>query len=327
MTRWICVGFAGLAVAAGLAAGEVEIIRLKGGAAVEGLVLSEKEDHLIVDLGFAGLTIPIGDIVSRTPKDAGAGAAAGVERAEDIYTLCTMEEATIQDKVRRFGDGVVLIKTPAGLGSGFVINDQGCIVTNHHVIAGETRIFVTVFTLQDGQFAKQQYSKVRIVAVAPALDLALLKIEEALVAPLTKVYLGDSDRLKVGDQVFAVGNPYGLERSVSEGIVSTKSRAFGGHLFIQTTAALNPGNSGGPLFNLAGEVIGVNSMGYLFSDGLGFAIQVNDVRSFLRNRDAYAYDKDNPNSGVQYLDPPRRPVPAAPAESAAVTGETEGVRP
>ena len=124
---------------------------------------------------------------------------------------------------------------------------------------------------------------------------------------LVKLPLGDVERVKAGQPAFAIGNPLGLERTVSEGIVSTKKRSFRGILYIQTTAPINPGNSGGPLLNLRGEVIGVTNMkASFFTEGLGFAVPVNYVKDFLRNREAFAFDKDNPNTGFRYLPPPRR---------------------
>ncbi len=113
--------------------------------------------------------------------------------------------------------------------------------------------------------------------------------------------------MEVGQAVFAIGNPLGLERTVTDGVISTKNRAFEGLVYIQTNADINPGNSGGPLFNLAGEVVGVTNMGYIFFGGLGFAIPIDYVKHFIDNRDAFAYDKDNPNTGYRYLQPePRR---------------------
>jgi len=301
----LCLLISGACLCGGGHEKEIVEIMLKGGNTIKGVILSDTQDYLVVDIGFRGITVPKKSVItiSRDKRDAaerGKG-----EKKEDIFYTCKMAPTSIRDKVRRFGGAVVVIKSAEGLGSGFIINEKGYIVTNHHVIRGETRISVTVFVKKEGKFVKKKFEKIKIIALAPLLDLALLKIEDPIDIPLTKVYLGDSDTVSVGDPVFAVGNPFGLERTVSEGIISTTSRNFGDHLFIQTTAPLNPGNSGGPLFNLKGEVIGVNSMGYLFSDGLGFAIKVNDVKHFLKNREAYAYDKDNPNAGVRYLDPPR----------------------
>src|SRR5581483_11602565 len=114
--------------------------------------------------------------------------------------------------------------------------------------------------------------------------------------------------VNVGDGVFAVGNPLGLERSVSQGIVSNRHRNIEGQVYLQTDAAINPGNSGGPLFNLRGEVVGVTSLGARkdIAESLGFAIPISYVKDFIRNREAFSFDKANPNTGYRYLDPPRR---------------------
>ena len=114
------------------------------------------------------------------------------------------------------------------------------------------------------------------------------------------------DEVTAGDVVFAIGSPLGLERTVSEGIVSTTNRENEGMLYVQTTAAVNPGNSGGPLFDERGQVIGVTTWGYLLAEGLNFAVPVSTVKTFLENREAFAYDKDNPNTGRRYLRPPRK---------------------
>jgi serine protease Do len=140
------------------------------------------------------------------------------------------------------------------------------------------------------------------MAFNPFVDLALLKIEEAE-QPFKSVVLGHIDQLAVGQTCFAIGNPLGLTRSVSQGIVSSTNRDYDGRLYIQTTTDINPGNSGGPLFNLRGEVIGVTSMGYLFLGGLNFAIPVDVVQRFIENWDAFAFNEDNPNAGFRYLQP------------------------
>jgi serine protease Do len=97
-----------------------------------------------------------------------------------------------------------------------------------------------------------------------------------------------------------------LERTVTSGILSTKTRELEGELYLQTSTQINPGNSGGPLFNLAGEVVGVTNMKITFGEGLGFAIPAELVKSFLDHRDAFAYSADNPNNPYRYLDPPSR---------------------
>ena len=202
-----------------------------------------------------------------------------------------------------------MVSSPGGSGSGFFINEDGYLITNYHVIEKETRIEVTVFRKTKNGFEKDKFKKVKIEAINPFIDLALLRIVPAGPDKSVKVkfvHLGDTDRIKAGEQVFAIGNPLGLERTVTNGLISTKSRAFQGLLYIQTNADINPGNSGGPLFNLSGEVIGVTNMGYIFYGGLGFAIPVNYVKHFIDNRDAFTYDKDNPNTGYRYIQPDRR---------------------
>ena len=117
---------------------------------------------------------------------------------------------------------------------------------------------------------------------------------------------GSADGLAVGERVFAIGSPLGLERTVTEGILSTKTRQMQGDLYLQTTAQINPGNSGGPLFNLGGEVVGVTNMKITFGEGLVFAIPAETVRYFLDHRDAFAYSSDNPSNPYRYLEPPSR---------------------
>jgi len=159
-------------------------------------------------------------------------------------------------------------------GSGFVIDASGLIVTNAHVIEGAAAIQVR---LADGKRFQG-----KVIGRDNRVDLALVKIEGA--TGLTPMPLGDSNRLRVGEFVLALGNPFGLEQSVSFGIVSRKGApltvAAPGFDFIQTDAAINPGNSGGPLVNVAGEVIGVNTMA-MRNGSIGFAIPANLVKMLL----------------------------------------------
>jgi serine protease Do len=164
-----------------------------------------------------------------------------------------------------------------GLGTGVIIADKGYILTNNHVIADADEITVK---LQDGRTHKAE-----VIGTDPKTDLAVIRIKAK---NLVAAPLGDSDDLKVGQWVVAVGNPFGLAQTVTTGIVSAKGRTNLGIVdyedFIQTDAAINPGNSGGPLVNLKGEVVGINaaifrkSGGYM---GVGFAIPVNMVKSVV----------------------------------------------
>jgi serine protease Do len=218
----------------------------------------------------------------------------------------------VRDLVAQFGEAVVQVRTPAGLGSGFIINEDGFLMTNFHVIEGETQISVEVYLQKDGQLDPRSYKQVRIIAINKFEDLALLKIEDKNAPKFKSVVLGSADALAVGERVFAIGSPLGLERTVTEGILSTKTREFQGELYLQTTAQINPGNSGGPLFDMTGEVVGITNMKITFGEGLGFAIPIEAVRYFLDHRDAFAYSNDNPSNPYRYLEPPshtRRPTP------------------
>ncbi|SPJ29702.1 Do family serine endopeptidase [Falsiruegeria mediterranea] len=164
-----------------------------------------------------------------------------------------------------------------GLGSGFILEEDGLIVTNHHVIDGADT--VTVRLADDREF------EATVVGADPLTDLAVLQIDAG--GPLPAVELGDSDVIRVGEDVVAVGNPFGLSSTVTTGIVSAKGRNIseGPYAeFIQTDAAINKGNSGGPLFNMDGEVIGVNSAIYSptgGSVGLGFAVTSNIAETIV----------------------------------------------
>ena len=179
-------------------------------------------------------------------------------------------------------------------------------MTNFHVIEGETQISVEVYQQKNGVLDRKTYKQVRIVAINKFEDMALLKIEDKDMAKFKYVLMGNADVMAVGERVFAIGSPLGLERTVTEGILSTKTRQLAGELYLQTTTQINPGNSGGPLFNMSGEVIGITNMKITFGEGLGFAIPVESVKFFLDHRDAYAYSNDNPSNPYHYLEPPSR---------------------
>jgi serine protease Do len=157
-----------------------------------------------------------------------------------------------------------------GVGSGFIIESNGLILTNAHVVEGANTIYVT---LTD----KREF-KAKLLGMDKRTDIAVVKIEAR---DLPKLPLGDSSRVRVGEWVLAIGSPFGLENTVTAGIVSAKSRDTGDYLpFIQTDVAVNPGNSGGPLLNTAGQVIGINSQifsrsgGYM---GISFAIPIDEA--------------------------------------------------
>ena len=163
------------------------------------------------------------------------------------------------------------------LGSGFIINKQGYILTNAHVIHNSTEIRVV---LSGG---KNEYPA-KIIGIDPLTDIALLKIDPDI--ELTALPLGDSDMMQSGEMVFAVGNPLGFANSVSSGLISAKDRIIPMQKnqildFIQTDSAINPGSSGGPLLNLYGEVIGINTAIITKAQLIGFAIPINTVKEVM----------------------------------------------
>jgi serine protease Do len=306
-------------ILSGSAVGTADIIQLKDKGSVTGKVLAEKRDQVVVDIGYTVLTIPRSQITKilkdktapdQPARDAEPARPAGKSAADSAPLFqpakATAAERSVRELVNELGEAVVQVRTPGGLGSGFILNEEGYLITNFHVIEGETQISVEVYRPGAEQFVRKVYKQVRVMAINKFQDLALLKIEEAGAPRFAWVALGDSEVLAVGEPVFAIGSPMGLERTVTEGIISTTTRLFQGDLYLQTTAQINPGNSGGPLFNLRGEVVGVTNMKLLFAEGLGFAIPVEGVKYFLKHRDAFAYDNDNPTTGYRYLEPPSR---------------------
>ena len=292
----------------------LENFDLGEGRSVTGQLVKENSETLFLDLGYTILEVPRKEVVARSvvgeaKPDAG-GAEKGIAQAVEgkLWTRGEFAEASVRTCTERVESGVVLVKVPGALGSGFVVHPDGWVVTNAHVVQGEQEITVTLFEKSSKELEKKLFDKVQLVAINPYWDLALLKIPKEKLEgyPLSPVPIADVGRLSVGESVFAVGNPLGLERSVSEGIVSTKNRANSGMIYIQTTAAINPGNSGGPLFNLRGEVVGVTTWGFLGTEGLNFAIPASTLVAFLENRDAFAFDKDQPNTGYRYLEPPKK---------------------
>ena len=314
--RWLwviaAVGFVYLASPM-LEAGEFETVMLKDGQRVVGEIVAERPTAIYVDLGYDILRIPKDQVLRRTKGvEAAAGPRSAARTIEEdssgFYSSGVLKPLPVKELVNKFGEAVISIETPSGKGSGFLINKDGYAITNDHVVQGESRISAILYVNVPGGFSRRRIEDVELIALNPFVDLALLKLPLPPDLKPSHVIMGNADDVNAGDTVFAVGNPLGLERSVTQGIVSNRSRSLEGQLFLQTDTAINPGNSGGPLFNHRGEVIGVTSRGFhaAFADNLGFAIPVSYVKEFIHHREAFAYDKANPNSGFRYLDPPRR---------------------
>jgi len=293
---------AGLALGAAAEENKARV-QLHNGAMLEGHVLLERPDRLVLDLGFTVLSVPKDAVLRLESMES----AHSVPQSEGLYQGDTQRSRlTVRENVARCAEAVLRVRTPVGLGSGFAIHPQGYVITNHHVIDGEYDISLTLFQKAEHELRPLVFEKVRIVALDPHMDLALLKIEDLGDHVLPTVPLGDSYVIGQGQTVFSIGSPLGFDRTVSQGIVSLKNRLIDGHLFIQSTVQINPGNSGGPLFNLRGEVIGVNNMkiGAVGIEGLSFAIPSNALKAFLDNADAFAFDARNPNNGHRYNSPP-----------------------
>lgn len=179
---------------------------------------------------------------------------------------------------REFGFPEGKKRKATSLGSGFIVHPEGFIVTNSHVIDSAEEITVTLSNDPDRTF------KAKVIGTDKKTDLAVLKVESKAALPYLK--FGDSDKARVGDWIIAIGNPFGLGGSVTAGIISAKSRLIGGQYdeFIQTDASVNRGNSGGPMLNLAGEVVGINSVIVSTSGGnigIGFAIPSNQANTII----------------------------------------------
>lgn len=184
--------------------------------------------------------------------------------------------------------GIPQERKHTSLGSGFVIDHDGYIVTNNHVVEKASEVMVTLWD-------KRQF-RAKIIGKDDKMDLALLQIrdkDQNVPSGIKVVPLGDSDTVRIAETVVAVGNPFGLQNTVTKGIISAKNRTIGlGPFdnFLQTDASINPGNSGGPLFNMKGEVIGINTA--IRSDtgqnsGLGFAIPINEGKKLIPDLKKY----------------------------------------
>lgn len=250
---------------AGVLAGSLSVAVLSSGAAMAQVRGLPDFTELVEQVGPSVVNIRTLEKVSTESPHGGAG------------------EQEMQEFFRRFGLPMPNIpranprrgqpqdeEQPRGVGSGFILTADGMIMTNAHVVDGADEVVVT---LTD----KREF-KAKIIGADKRSDVAVVKIEAA---GLPAVKVGDVSRLKVGEWVMAIGSPFGLENTVTAGIVSAKQRDTGEYLpFIQTDVAINPGNSGGPLINMRGEVVGINSQIYSRSGGsmgISFAIPMDEA--------------------------------------------------
>jgi S1-C subfamily serine protease len=241
------------------------------------------------------IALAVGILIGALATDNGdSGATAGIADSGGDGTqqpVVTSSTADVSDLFDRVHQSVVAVGvttqtasgTQSGLGSGIVIDDQGHILTNYHVVESASDVRVKLWD--------ETILPATVLGTDPGSDLALIQVD-ASAHELVPATLGNSDDVRPGDAVIAIGNPFDFEFTVTEGIVSGISRSTGSPIgrpvpgVIQTDAAINPGNSGGPLFNLAGEVIGINTAienptGQSVFVGIGLAIPVNRAERFL----------------------------------------------
>ena len=224
------------------------------------------------------------------------GAAALIGVSASLFTRAVQEGDPEQSITANSGPPKVYEQ----VGTGSILTADGYIVTNKHVVRNAYHVEVTLY---DGA-----HVNAKIVGVARNFDLAVLKVEKPGLTPAT---IGDSDQLKVGETVIAMGTPLGLQQTVSVGVVSALHRVMGFSDFddlIQTDAAINPGNSGGPLFNIKGEVVGINQAIYTVgsekgSIGLGIAIPTNEARNVIRLLVSNTTDRGLLGVSIQTLTP------------------------
>lgn len=205
-----------------------------------------------------------------------------VSLKDEISKVKATASADFSDVFENSVKGVVTVLTDVGQGSGFVVTSDGFVVTNYHVVDGASAAAVKTY---DGES-----HSVGLVGYNVNLDVAVLKIN----GDFDYLELGDSDDVKIGEKVAAIGNPLGLDFTLTEGIVSALDREGinGLPYYLQIDAALNPGNSGGPLLNTAGEVIGINNFKVADAESVGFALEINKAKDVINEITLKSFEKE-----------------------------------
>jgi S1-C subfamily serine protease len=236
---------------------------------------------------FAGPKIDVSGLIKGVSAGAAGAALAGLRA--DTETVRGGAESTIY---RKIAPSVVLVVTDKGLGSGSLISKDGQILTNYHVIAGFDAVNVILKPAKEGdKISTSQAITADVIKVDPSVDLALLKMRTAPPDNLVPIAFGDFDKVKIGDDVNAIGHPEGETWTFTKGYVSQIRRGYKWTIegtehtadVIQTQTPINPGNSGGPLLNSVGALIGVNSFIDTAGQNLSFAVGVDTVQAFIKN--------------------------------------------
>jgi serine protease Do len=311
-------------------------LTLQGGGSLSGEIIKKTDAHYFVDIGFDIVKVPSAQVLEvvepEAPSDeatileggdgqgataAGASASEGLKMVETSGSVPYLEpdkdfgrNFTPEEMIERARQGVVHIKTPSARGSGFIINKRGHIISNFHVVEGERYVDVTIYYEDKSkEIAKKTYRNVELVAYSPLMDISLLKIPDEEVDPelLHPLPIAKPGSDAQGARTFAIGNPgmggVALDHTVSEGLISSSDRNLNDIVYLQTSAAVNPGNSGGPLIDHRGAVVGLVTYKASFQDNIGFALPVSHIRYFIDKNKAFAFSEDKLNTGVRYLSP------------------------
>ena len=296
--------------------------RLAGGGEVVGRPIKETPAEVFIDIGPSIIQIPASSVLSKLSlkeleeSKTGAGLGSGVFDSETGSLVfrsrgdsgAVLSQQEVLESVKR---GVVLVSNPAGLGTGWMIDGKGRLVTNQHVVGDEVFQTVTIFVKNGSQWEKKKIDNCKVEAASEMLDIAVVQLDMAQVEKqgikLYPVSIASPKSLQSGDKVYAVGNPgmggMVLDHTISEGIASSTARNFNDVLYLQTTAAVNPGNSGGPLVNERGEVVGLVTLKAIFQEGVAFALPVDYILHFLGNSNAFAISESGSNRGFRYHRP------------------------
>ncbi|CAN5260513.1 hypothetical protein BH09SUM1_BH09SUM1_27490 [soil metagenome] len=297
--------------------------RLQGGGEVVGTLIKQTPSSYFIDIGPTVIDVPTASVMEHTllselKADASdkAGVGSGVFDPETGSLIFHSREVgsriySQQEILENVKRGVVVVSNPGGLGTGWLVDNEGHIVTNHHVVGNETYQTVTLFVKNGSQWEKKRVENCKVEAFSTLLDIALVKLDmdkvKELGVTLYPLEIAAAGDLQAGDSVYAVGNPgmgyVILDQTISQGVVSSLARNFNDVLYLQTTAAVNPGNSGGPLLNQRGQVVGLVTLKAVFQEGVAFALPVDYMTHFLGHSRAYAVNELNRNQGYRYHRP------------------------
>jgi len=302
---------------------ETRLFRLEGGGEVIGTLLKESSGQYFVDLGPTVLTLErrsVSEVLTMEEMEAlqskveqsGAGT---LDPATGVFISrpreSTQAARTQQEMLETVKRSVVLVSNPRGLGTGWVVDSEGGIITNQHVVGSELFQTVTIFVKSGAQWEKKRIDNCKVEALTDLYDIALVRLNMDEVRKqgivLEPLAVARTASLEAGDSVYAVGNPgmggMVLDHTISEGIVSSLARNFNDVVYLQTTAAVNPGNSGGPLINDRGEVVGLVTLKAIFQEGVAFALPVDQLRFFLTNSRAFAVQEAARSGAFRYHRP------------------------